>query len=146
MILPLISLLWSFAFPSPVEIMMAQVGDVRPDLASAIERATEDPRERSLLVAIARHEAGPSFAQDTIGDNGRSVGPYQRLNGPKSFLWDAEGSTLEALRQLRESWQGCRRWPVLERLAIYARGKCNERGRELSRSRVRMAMAIGGWR
>ena len=130
---------------TPTEHMMAQVGTTNRELAGAIDDVTGDPRERSLLVAIARFEAGPSFAQNTVGDSGRSLGPFQRLNAPKHFLWDAHASAVEALRQVRESWGGCRHLPKEDRLAIYARGRCSDRGRELSRPRVKMAMALGHW-
>jgi hypothetical protein len=143
------SVLWVIGNPmgqTQTERMMAQVGTPNHELAAAIDELTDDPKERSLLVAIARFEAGPSFAQNTVGDHGHSRGPYQRLDGPESFLWDAKASTREALRQLRESWNGCRHLPKTDRLAIYARGRCNARGSELSRPRVRMAMMLGGWR
>lgn len=130
---------------SETEAMMSRVGTPNRELAFTIEEIAFNRKEKSLLVAIARFEAGPRFAQDAIGDSGHSVGPFQRYDGPTSFLWNAHASAVEALRQLRESWTVCGSLPVEDRLSVYARGRVSDRGRELSRSRVRLARKLGGW-
>lgn len=124
------------------------------DLACAIENvARENPplfvgdadrrKTIAVLTAIAWRES--AFKIDAVGDHGRSVGAFQRLNGPRLFLTDARSATVEALRQVRESFGACSWLPVSDRLALYARGNCrSERGRELSRDRMRLAVWLWG--
>lgn len=116
----------------------------RFELAQAAVEAGATKYEMQWLAAIAFRES--TYRLDVVGDNGSSYCAYQ-IHLPRSartrdgstgpeLLADAGACTREALRQLRASLHVCKHLPESERMALYARGRCDsETGRRLSRDR-----------
>ncbi len=115
----------------------------RAELAFAILAAEPPPHEARLLMRIARWES--HYRRDVAdcritGDAGRSVGPWQAHDRSPEVRARICGSLVEAARvaivDVRRSWAMCRHLPREERLAVYARGRCDsDEGRRLSRTR-----------
>lgn len=101
----------------------------------------DETRERSIhqMVKLSWFEA--KWRVDAVGDHDKSVGPFQRFGGSRDLLRDVRAATVEAHRQIAESFKVCWYLPPRQRLAVYARGKCSSaRGRELSE--IRMAGVV----
>lgn len=114
----------------------------RLELAAAIVDATEDEQEQRQLAKIARFESNyrRDVAECKILGRAGERGAWQILarSGEErarlcvSLVDDAR----IALERIRESVRACWRLPAAERLAVYARGRCDSReGRRLSRVR-----------
>lgn len=111
-------------------------------IAEGIVAATDDEHEQNLLASIARWE---SFYRADVGEC-RRRGPQGELGAwqilPRSpaelsrLCVSYEGDARMALERIRESVAACSRLPEPERLAVYARGRCDSReGQRLSRTR-----------
>lgn len=124
-------------------------------LAEAISTATQDTEEQSLLVAVALRES--SFRPAVLGDfhSGKATsfcafqlhlpGGARTAEGwtGEDVSNDVGKCTTAALRRLRESRRACGGYPKEDRLAIYARGRCDsEEGRKLSRDRMGLAKRV----
>lgn len=140
-----------------VLFVMAAMSSLAPgrdhtELGGAISRVVlEEPplfagdesrvRSAAFLIAIAMRES--SLRNDVVGDHGRSVCAMQILNGPRSYLTDADACVRHGVKMIRESFAVCRGLPANERLALYARGNCDsETGRRLSRDRFALAARV----
>ncbi len=98
-------------------------------------------RSAAFLIAVAMRES--SLKNDAVGDNGHSVCAMQIYDGPRSYLTDADACVRRGVEMIRESFAACRSLPIEERLALYARGKCDSaEGRRLSRDRFALAARI----
>lgn len=114
----------------------------RLELAGAIAAATNDPGRQLLLVRIARFESnyredvGRCRLNGKAGDRS-AFQVVPRNDGERARLCVSlvEDARL-ALERVEESLAACRHLPAPERLAVYARGRCDsEQGRALSRHR-----------
>lgn len=136
-------------------------GTDHAELGAAVSRVVEaeaplfaDDEDRlktaSFYVALLYRES--RFDNRAIGDKGRSFCAGQILLGQrktpegwtgKDLLADPNKCMTVVSRMLRESFHVCRRLPVSERMALYARGSCsNARGRQLSRDRYHLAKRV----
>lgn len=137
-----------------MRVMRPEGGDV-DEIASAIVSLDATPLEKEWLAAIAFRES--SFVADAVGDHGSSwcfaqvhlpAGAKTRdgWTGPE-LAADPSKCARAALRTLRVSMSRCAWLPPEERIALYARGRCESRiGQRLSRDRnwVRLRMFGGG--
>ena len=104
---------------------------------------TTTPHERRILMRIAWLEGGYLERVGdcrTTGDQGRAVGPWQHLDAPpemrERICLDLAYAAVVARTDVRRSVAACRHLPAPERLAVFARGRCDsEEGRRLSRHR-----------
>lgn len=111
-------------------------------IAEGIVSATDDEHEQDLLASIARWES--SYRQD-VGECRRKgpqgeLGAWQNLARSQAerarLCVSYEGDARLALERIRESVTACHGLPEPERLAVYARGRCDSReGQRLSRVR-----------
>ena len=114
----------------------------RTELAVAIVSVTDDVLEQDLLASIARWEG--AYRRD-VGECRRpgpqgELGAWQvlaRSDVERARLCASlEGDARLALERVRESITACAHLPPAERLAVYARGRCDSaEGRKLSRHR-----------
>ena len=118
-------------------------------LAAMIDLHAKTQREKATLAVLNRTEGG--CTTQAVGDydkKGRptSFGFAQRNGRPWEYAWllgDIEAQVRIALSDYRASVRACGRGD--NELAMYARGRCSsERGRELSRIRVRWATWVMG--
>lgn len=114
----------------------------RRAIAAAAAAVTDDDQEQALLVGIAKWESGyrTDVARCVVKGAAGELGAWQVL--PRSsterdrLCKSFEGDARLALERIRESVRACRHLPLEERLAIYARGRCDsDEGRRLSRER-----------
>jgi len=115
---------------------------MRLDLARAIVTITSDDHEQRLLGEIAWWES--AYRRDVatckvLGPEGEE-GPWQNLPGVPSekgrVCASLENAARIALGKVRQSLVACSTLPAEERLAVYARGRCDSvDGRRLSRRR-----------
>ena len=105
----------------------------------ALFRDDDDRRKTAaLLTAIAFRES--SLDLRAVGDKGRSVCWMQILNGDRALLEDGDACLRRGMAMVRESFKACAHLPPDERLALYARGRCDsEEGRKISRERHALA-------
>jgi hypothetical protein len=89
-------------------------------IASAIDRATTDPREALLLASIAGFESG--YSEHAVGAH-KEQGPWQ-LDPISPVPKDLVGQAAEALRRVRWSYATC------GTLAGYTSGSCSRGLRE----------------
>ncbi len=132
-------LLFTFALLPADDMTTART---RWRLASAIVSATIDRTEQDLLASIARHES--LFERAVVdcetfgvaGDRGAwQVVPLSLAEG-LALCVSYEQDARIALDRARQSVRACRHLPPPERLAVYARGRCDSvEGRRLSRVR-----------
>ena len=127
-------------------------GWVNRPLARAVEREVSkvDPvfendvagvKIIALLTALGKFES--NLFSSAVGDHGRSLGPFQKLDGNITLLTDEGEAVRTAIADVRYSLRRCHALPLEERLAFYARGRCDsERGRELSRHRFKLAKEL----
>lgn len=125
----------------------------RLELAQAIVAATERPLVRMLLARIARFES--NYREDvgrcTIKGKANDLGPFQvvpRSHAERERLCvSLVGDARLAVERIEESVRACRRLPLRERLAVYARGRCaSADGRRLSRVRWPSARSVALYR
>jgi hypothetical protein len=123
---------------------------VREEIVAAAIAVTNDDQEQALLVSIAKWESG--YRDDVMRCRVRGrfgeVSAWQiliRNDGERAALCrSVAGDARIALERIRESVRACRHLPAPERLAVYARGRCNsDEGRRLSRERW---VTVGGER
>jgi len=125
-------------------------------LADAIASATHEPDEQNVLVAVALRESNfaPAAKGDFHGGKATSFCAFQLHlpNGSRTAEgWSGEDvstdvtkCTQAALRRVRDSQRACSFLPKEERLAVYARGRCDsDDGKRLSRDRMALAKRVG---
>jgi hypothetical protein len=115
----------------------------RMELGQAVEDEGATPYEARWLAAIAFRES--TYKLDAVGDSGRSFCAYQlhlpggaKVDGKTgdALTKDARACTRGALKWLRWSLHACKSLPEAERIAGYARGRCESAsGQRLSRDR-----------
>ncbi len=116
--------------------------ETRWQIARAIVGASWDVREQNLLATIARHESRFERAvanceiMGVAGDRSAwQVVPLSLAEG-LALCVSYEQDARIALDRARQSIHACRAYPPAERLAVYARGRCDSvEGRRLSRMR-----------
>ncbi len=122
--------------PEPRAEMEARYQDIARDIAAAAYHPSpwEARRRASILLAIARHEAGLFERDVDLGpcitaaghcDHGRSVGLWQLLrtnpDERRYFQTHRDAAAVEALRIALHSVAKCRKAPF----AVYAAGHCD---------------------
>jgi hypothetical protein len=138
-----------FGDHSATERMMVRAGcPVNPLLIAAIDEHARTPIEASTLVALYRTEGLCSTR--AVGDGGTSYGFGQVHGKGREWAWlldDVDAQVRVVLDMVRASFRAGRNLPEDERLAVYCRGRASERGRELSRVRMKLARWArgGGW-
>lgn len=115
----------------------------RLEIAAAIVSTSATSHEARVLMRVAALESG--YRADVAdcrvtGDAGRAVGPWQHLTRSPAeraeLCASVERAAAVALVDVRRSVAACRHLPAAERLAVYARGRCDSAaGRRLSRAR-----------
>lgn len=115
---------------------------LRVDLATAVRAVTSDAHEQRQLLRIARFESTyrRDVADCTVAGKEGELSAWQILPTPAVGRAEICASTAAAagiaLRMVRESIRACSHLPPPERLAMYARGRCDSaEGRRLSRAR-----------
>jgi hypothetical protein len=127
---------------APVTTDAAMVA--RMELGQAVEDEGATPYEARWLAAVAYRES--TYKLDAVGDHGSSFCAYQlHLPGGaktgegktgEDLRKDARACTRQALKWLRWSLNACKSLPEAERIAGYARGRCESAtGQRLSRDR-----------
>lgn len=126
---------------------------LRMQMAEAIVSVTDDLEEQLALAQIPRYES--AYREDVatcklLGKQGEQ-GAWQVLarsaDERASLCVSLAGDARLALARIRESRSACRHLPTEERLAIYARGRCDsDEGRRLSRIRWPSARALERYR
>jgi len=111
-------------------------------LASAIVSATWDQTEQDVLATIARHESlydqgvADCVTYGAAGDRGAWQVVPRSFAETLALCVSYEADAAIALDRVHESVRACRHLPPAERLAVYARGRCDSaEGRSLSRQR-----------
>ena len=112
--------------------------DRRVAVSVAIVQVTDDTHEQALLARIAWVES--RMTPSARCKKGRGRGAWQ-VEARTRRDWLASCGPLDeqaalALERVRESLGACAHLEPKDRLAVYARGRCNDmRGRYLSRAR-----------
>lgn len=114
----------------------------RFEIATACFRATEDRTERFICMKIPRFES--SYREDVgrclvLGPSKEKTAFQILARGPADdarLCRSLDEDAVVATERIRESRDACPHLPPSERLAIYARGKCDSvEGRRLSKHR-----------
>lgn len=137
---------------SPTDLMIVRAGcPSNPRLASIVDVHAKNKREASLVVMLYAVEGHcDERAEGDFDKLGRatSFGLGQQHGFAGEWAWlldDLDAQVRTALMMLRQSLRACGRGD--DGLSLYTRGKCNsERGRELSRVRMKLARRIGEWK
>lgn len=115
---------------------------VRVELATAIVETTSSTWERYQLAKIARYESNlrRDVADCHVTGPQGELGAWQILPRSRAergaLCLSYAGDAAIALERIRESVTACGRRPEPERLALYARGRCDSvEGQRLSRTR-----------
>lgn len=111
-------------------------------IAEAISWATWDPEEQDILTMIAARESQFDEAVSDCKVMGKAGDRTAWQIVPRSFAESLAlcvsytQDAMIAIDRVRESLRACRHLPRRERLAVYARGRCDsEEGKKLSRAR-----------
>lgn len=112
-----------------------------PELLAAVSEEAHTPTEAAVIVAVISRESGGIV--DAVNPGRTSFCAMQietsRAHGAE-LLADPRACVREGAGMLRASADACSYLPTSERLAVYARGRCDsERGRSLSRDRMALA-------
>ncbi len=118
----------------------------RYKFATAVVAVTDDEHEQNLLTSIARYESNyierisRCECHGKECDSGRAKGAWQVIpyatEDKTQYCVSLEDDARLALGRIRESEAACAYLPSNERLAAYARGRCDSKeGKRLSRIR-----------